>query len=123
MTLGANTTDWSIIGLTPGAAAQAQAVAEAERRHQIQEAYADELEYEVRERTRELAKSGFVDSLGIAPDSYGWEGRSEWKQEHPEKAAALFAKPPRTGVQPTLATASGTSPTATTSPTDSSPEG
>ena len=36
-------------------AAQAQAVAEAERRHQIQEAYADELEYEVRERTRELA--------------------------------------------------------------------
>jgi len=36
-------------------AAQAQAVAEAERRHQIQEAYADELEHEVRERTRELA--------------------------------------------------------------------
>lgn len=36
-------------------AAQARAVVEAESRHQIQEAYADELEHEVRERTRELA--------------------------------------------------------------------
>lgn len=36
-------------------AAQAQAVAEAEKRQAIQEAYADELEHEVRERTRELA--------------------------------------------------------------------
>ncbi len=35
-------------------AAQALAVEEAERRHQIQEAYADELEHEVRSRTREL---------------------------------------------------------------------
>ena len=35
-------------------AAQALAVKEAERRHQIQEAYADELEHEVRSRTREL---------------------------------------------------------------------
>jgi hypothetical protein len=26
----------------------------------------------------------------MAADSYGWEGRSEWKQEHPGKAAALF---------------------------------
>jgi len=42
------------------------------------------------QRTRELAKSGFADSLGMAADSYGWEGRSEWKQEHPAKAAALF---------------------------------
>jgi hypothetical protein len=42
------------------------------------------------QKTRELAKAGFVDSLGMAADSYGWEGRSEWKQEHPEKAAALF---------------------------------
>jgi tetratricopeptide (TPR) repeat protein len=40
--------------------------------------------------TREAAKSGFADSLGMAADSYGWEGRSEWKQNHPEKAAALF---------------------------------
>ena len=42
------------------------------------------------QQTRELAKGGFVDSLGMAGDSYGWEGRSEWKQNHPEKAAALF---------------------------------
>lgn len=35
-------------------AAQARAVEEAERRQQIQEAYADELEHEVRSRTREL---------------------------------------------------------------------
>src|SRR5205823_5561458 len=42
------------------------------------------------ERTREFAKSGFADSLGLAADSYGWEGRAEWKQQHPEKAAPLF---------------------------------
>lgn len=42
------------------------------------------------QKTRELAKDGFADSLGMAADSYGWEGRCEWKQEHPEKAAPLF---------------------------------
>ena len=42
------------------------------------------------QRTRELAQQGFADSLGLAADSYGWEGRSEWKQGHPEKAAPLF---------------------------------
>jgi len=42
------------------------------------------------QRTRDLARAGFADSLGMAADSYGWEGRSEWKQEHPAKAAALF---------------------------------
>ena len=42
------------------------------------------------QRTREFAKAGFVDSLGLAAESYGWEGRSEWKQDHPEKAAPLF---------------------------------
>ena len=42
------------------------------------------------QRTRELAQAGFADSLGMAADSYGWEGRSEWKQGHPEKAAVLF---------------------------------
>ncbi|MFL6539644.1 MAG: hypothetical protein ACJ8HU_02685, partial [Chthoniobacterales bacterium] len=41
-------------------------------------------------RTRELAHDGFNDSLGMAADSYGWEGRSEWKQGHPEKAAPLY---------------------------------
>ncbi|MBI5426331.1 MAG: sensor histidine kinase [Opitutae bacterium] len=35
-------------------AAQQRAMAEAEQRHAMQEAYADELEFEVRERTREL---------------------------------------------------------------------
>jgi hypothetical protein len=39
---------------------------------------------------REYAKTGFEDSLGLAADSYGWEGRSEWKQNHPSKAAELF---------------------------------
>jgi hypothetical protein len=42
------------------------------------------------QKTREAAKLGFADSLGMAADSYGWEGRSEWKQNHPEKAAELF---------------------------------
>jgi hypothetical protein len=42
------------------------------------------------QRTRELAQAGFADSLGMAADSYGWEGRSEWKQQHPAKAARLF---------------------------------
>jgi hypothetical protein len=42
------------------------------------------------QRTRELTKAGFADSLGLAADSYGWEGRSEWKRDHPEKAAPLF---------------------------------
>ncbi len=42
------------------------------------------------QRTRQLAGEGFNDSLGMAADSYGWEGRSEWKQGHPEKAAPLF---------------------------------
>src|SRR6266581_1096177 len=42
------------------------------------------------QRTRELAKAGFADSSGLAAESYGWEGRAEWKQDHPEKAALLF---------------------------------
>lgn len=42
------------------------------------------------QRTRALAREGFADSLGMAADSYGWEGRSEWKQGHPEKAAPLY---------------------------------
>jgi hypothetical protein len=42
------------------------------------------------QQVRDLAKEGFADSLGMAADSYGWEGRSEWKQNHPEKAARLF---------------------------------
>jgi hypothetical protein len=34
------------------------------------------------QKTRELTKQGFADSLGMASDSYGWEGRAEWKQGH-----------------------------------------
>jgi hypothetical protein len=44
------------------------------------------------QKTRSLAKEGFADSLGMAADSYGWEGRSEWKLGHPEKAAPLFLR-------------------------------
>ena len=39
------------------------------------------------QRTREFVRAGFADSLGLAADSYGWEGRAEWKQDRPEKAA------------------------------------
>ncbi len=42
------------------------------------------------QRTRELVRAGFSDSLGLAADSYGWEARSEWKRDHPEKAAELY---------------------------------
>ena len=42
------------------------------------------------QKTRTLAREGFADSLGMAADSYGWEARSEWKQQHPEKAAPLY---------------------------------
>src|SRR2546423_7547287 len=42
------------------------------------------------QRTRELAKAGFADSSGLAAESYGWEGRAEWKQDHPEKTAPGF---------------------------------
>ena len=40
--------------------------------------------------TRDFAKNGYADSLGMAADSYGWEGRSHWKLGQPEKAAPLF---------------------------------
>ncbi len=42
------------------------------------------------QETRKLAKGGFADALGMAADSYGWEARGEWKQDHPEKAAPLY---------------------------------
>ncbi len=41
-------------------------------------------------RTRELAGKGFADALGLAADSYGWEGRSELRQRHFEAAAKLY---------------------------------
>ena len=42
------------------------------------------------QRTREFAAAGFADSLGLAAESYGWEGRAEWKQKHPEKGQRCF---------------------------------
>ncbi len=40
--------------------------------------------------TRQLAKDGFSDPLGLAADSYGWEAKSELDQDHLEKAAQLY---------------------------------
>lgn len=40
--------------------------------------------------TRELAKSGFSDSLGLAADSYGWQALSELKRGNDEAAAKLY---------------------------------
>ncbi len=42
------------------------------------------------QQTRSLAREGFADSLGLAADSYGWEGRSELRQGHAEAAAKLY---------------------------------
>jgi hypothetical protein len=42
------------------------------------------------QRTRKLAKDGFVDSLGLADDSYGWEARAERDRGHLDKALALY---------------------------------
>lgn len=40
--------------------------------------------------TRDLAKQGFTDSLGLAADSYGWEAKAELEQGNVEKAAQLY---------------------------------
>ncbi|MBL9143161.1 MAG: hypothetical protein JNM99_05705 [Verrucomicrobiaceae bacterium] len=40
--------------------------------------------------TRDLAKQGFSDSLGLAADSYGWEAKSELEQGNVERAAQLY---------------------------------
>jgi hypothetical protein len=47
--------------------------------------------------TREFAKAGCADPLGLAADSYGWEARSELRQNHPGKAAELFLTQLATG--------------------------
>ena len=41
-------------------------------------------------KTRQLAKEGFADALGLAADSYGWEARSELAHDHLEQAARLY---------------------------------
>lgn len=42
------------------------------------------------QQARQLAREGFVDSLGLAADSYGWEARGELRQGHAETAAKLY---------------------------------
>lgn len=42
------------------------------------------------QQKRSLAREGFADSLGLAADSYGWEGRSELRQGRAEAAAKLY---------------------------------
>jgi hypothetical protein len=49
------------------------------------------------QRTRKLAKEGFVDSLGLAEDSYGWEARAERDRGHLDKALALYVNRARAG--------------------------
>jgi hypothetical protein len=39
---------------------------------------------------RQLAQSGFADSLGLAVESLGWEARLEWKQKHYAAAIELY---------------------------------
>jgi len=41
-------------------------------------------------RVRELAKSGFADSLGLAVESLGWGARLEWQQKHYVAAIDLY---------------------------------
>jgi hypothetical protein len=42
------------------------------------------------QQTRQLAKEGFVDSLGLAAESYGWEARCELELGHSELSAKLY---------------------------------
>ena len=42
------------------------------------------------QQTRQLAKDGFADSLGLAQESYGWEARCELERGHSEAAAKLY---------------------------------
>ena len=48
-------------------------------------------------QTRQLAKDGFVDSLGLAAESYGWEARCELELGHPEASARLYLTQLATG--------------------------
>ncbi len=42
------------------------------------------------EECRTLVREGFADSLGLAADSYGWQGRAELMAEHYPQAARLY---------------------------------
>jgi hypothetical protein len=49
------------------------------------------------QRTRRLAQDGFVDSLGLAEDSHGWEARAERDRGRFDKALALYMSRARAG--------------------------
>lgn len=42
------------------------------------------------QETRQLAKDGFTDGLGLAADSYGWEALAEMESGHASKSARLY---------------------------------
>ena len=42
------------------------------------------------QKTRQLAKEGFTDSLGLAAESYGWEAYCELELGHAKEAARLY---------------------------------
>lgn len=49
------------------------------------------------QKTRQLAKEGFADSLGLAAESYGWEAYCELEQGHAKEAAQLYLTQLATG--------------------------
>ncbi|HSI61551.1 MAG TPA: hypothetical protein VLE43_00495 [Candidatus Saccharimonadia bacterium] len=50
--------------------------------------YADAVQHF--QQCRQLAKDGFVDGLGLAAESYGWEAHAELESGHAEKSARLY---------------------------------
>jgi tetratricopeptide (TPR) repeat protein len=50
--------------------------------------YADAVQHF--QQCRQLAKDGFVDGLGLAAESYGWEAHAEMESGHAEKSARLY---------------------------------
>jgi len=54
------------------------------------------------ERTRELAKAGFIDSIALAASSLGWEARAELNRDNPARALELYLAQMQTGT-PTAA--------------------
>jgi hypothetical protein len=49
------------------------------------------------QRTRKLAQDGFVDTLGLADDSYGWEAYAERDLGHYDRALAIYMRRARAG--------------------------
>lgn len=48
-------------------------------------------------KTRELAKQGFADKLGLAAASFGWEAKAQWSEGHVVAAIALYLRQNATG--------------------------